>query len=51
MIKLIRQHKEGAREFRCDCGHNFVIPKFIKEIKCGYCGAKEVKAQELLPLA
>lgn len=50
MIKLIEQYREGARVFRCDCKHDFIIPKNKVEVKCPYCGAIEVKTSKQLPI-
>jgi len=50
MIKLIKQYKEGLKVFKCDCGHSFAVPKFIKDVKCSFCGCREVKARDLLAI-
>lgn len=39
MIKLIKEYKEGLKEFFCSsCGHKFNIAKDNKKNKCPYCG-------------
>ena len=36
-MKLVKEYKEGAKVYQCDCGHEFVVAKGNK-VKCIYCG-------------
>lgn len=40
-MKLLKEYKEGAKVYQCNCGHKFTVPKGKKEIKCLYCGKEE----------
>ena len=42
-ITKIREFKEGAKVYKCSCGHNTVIPKDSQKVKCLYCGAIKEK--------
>jgi len=50
IMRLIREFKEGLKIYKCYCGHTISKPKNVKDFKCIYCGAKEVKASEQLPI-